>query len=117
MRWSSMWTMRALVCALSGADAYLMTGIGTRGATVLLQRHRKQGDGHLLPGREQDVELAGGRPLLNAPGKAEQPVRLAAHRGNHDDDVVAALAGTPDSGGDARDTLEAPYRGASELLD
>ena len=99
-----------------GADAHLMAGVRTRGATVLLQGHRKQGDGHLLAGREQHVELSGAGTLLNALREAEQAVRLPAHRGDHDNDVVTPRARPLHCGGDARDALEAPDRGASEFL-
>ena len=116
MRWSSMWTMRALLWALSVRMWDLMAGVRTRGAAVCLQRHREQRDGHLLAGGEQNVELAGIGALLNVVREIEQAVRLAAHRGNDDDDIVAPLASAPDFRGNMRDPLEAPDRCAPELL-
>ena len=116
MRRSSMWMMRALLWDAVGADVHLVAGVRAREAAVRLQRHREQRDRHLLAGGEQDVELAGFGTFLNAARKVEQAVGVPAHRGDHDHDVVAPLAGACDLGGDVRDPFDAPDRRASELL-
>ena len=106
-----------LVMGAVGADVDLMAGVRACGATLRLKRHREQRDGHLLAGREQDVELARVGGLPDAACEAGEAVRLAAHRGNDHHNVVASLAKAHDLRRDAGDPFEAPHGGASELLD
>ena len=63
------------------------------------------------PVESRDIELAGVGTRLNVSRKSEQAIGLAAHRGDHDDDVVAPVAGASDPGGDPCDALQAPHRG------
>lgn len=73
-----------------GEDTHLVAGIGDRRHAALDQGHAEQGDGHLLSGRDHDVQFARNRLLHDLVGQADQTVGLPAHGGYHHDDVIAA---------------------------
>ena len=82
-----------------------------------LQRDRQQADRHLLAGRRDDVDLARigiRRQLLR---QREQPVRLAGHRRDDDDELVALRVEARDALRDVADALDRADRRAAVLLD
>lgn len=70
--------------------------------TLGLQGHAEERDGDLLPGREQDIELAGVGAWRQSSGEVDEAVGFAAHRRDHDHDLVFERAGRADLRGDPR---------------
>src|SRR5262249_13411416 len=68
-------------------------------------------------GRDQRVAF----PVVGRAGdrlrEAEEAVRLARHRRDHDHDVVTAGPGTGDPPGDVPDAFDVGHRRPAELLD
>ena len=68
------------------------------------------------PDGQQHVHLARRRRRADLPGQVEQVIGGVAHRGDHDDDVVALLLGLDDALGDAADPVGVGHRGSAVLL-
>ena len=103
--------------ATVGGDAGLRTGQADGRHAETVERHRQEGRALVLPGREQDVELARVGLRGDRRRQAEQLVGGVAHR-RHDDDQVAprgALARDPP--GHPLDAVGVGDGGATELLD
>jgi hypothetical protein len=82
-----------LVVRAVGEDAHLVAGVGHRRHATLDQRHRQQGNGHLLTSGHHDIQLTRNRFAIgDLFSQIDQAVGFAAHGGNHDDDVVTVLA-------------------------
>ncbi len=99
-----------------GHDARLRPCVARGPASTSIDRDAEQRHGDAFTGREQHVELARighGRDLGR---HREQIVGGVSHRGDHDHDVVAALASMHDPIGDGLDALHRPDRGTAVLL-
>jgi len=105
-----------LVVGAVGQDADLTAGVRARRAPDMFQGHAQQGDGHLLAGRQQHVELSGGRFLLDGPGQTDEPVRLARHRGDDHDHPVTAFPPPLHPLGHSVDALDAADGRSAILL-
>jgi hypothetical protein len=76
-----------------GLDPYLMTQKGACRLSQLLQRETQQRDRHLLSGRQEHIFLTLIRYLGDLVRKGHQPVGLARHGGDYDNDLVAGPIG------------------------
>ena len=70
----------------------------------------------LLSGRDQHVGLARVGRFTEFAGELEQPVGLAGHRGNHDDQAITALARPRHTLGDRLNPLDRADRSPTVLL-
>ena len=106
-----------MVNALSVSTRTWPPGVASRLEPHLLQRDREEPDGHLLAGGRDDIELARigmRRQLLR---QRDQPVGLAAHRRDDDDELVSLAMKARDPPGDIADAVDAADRGAAVFLD
>lgn len=87
------------VCIV-GNDSYLCAGVASGLETQFLERHGKQGDGHLFAGGDHDVQFARVGCGLNFLGEGKQAVSFAAHGGYHYDYLMAKPAETGHAPGD-----------------
>ncbi len=85
-------------------------------AAELADRQRDQPDRDLLPGRDDDVDLAVVGVVLDLAGQLEQAVGLARHRRDHHRDLVTGALGRDAALGDGGDALDGADRGAAEFL-
>ena len=99
-----------------GDDAGLRAGQRHRRNADRLQRHRRQRDGRLLAGGEQHVHLALRRRVHDLLGELDEAVGHAAHRRDHDDDLIPARPAFADAPGDVLDPLGVADRGAAVFL-
>src|SRR4051812_6693173 len=106
-----------LAVAGRGDDARLRAGERARLVAVRGDRYRQQRHRDPLARGQQHVQLAAGRGVGDLAGLVEQLVGRVAHRGDHDDDVVAVLLGSHDPLGDALDVRRSRYGGTTVLLD
>ena len=82
-----------------------------------LERDREEADRHLLAGGGDHVELARIGIGRQFPGETEQPIGLAGHRRNDDDELMALAVITGDAARDVADALDAADRRAAVFLD
>ena len=80
-----------------GEHAGLRAGVRPGLVPEVVDRHRQQRHRDALAGGEQHVQLAAGRQRADLVGQVHQLVGGVAHRGDHDDHVVAGLAGGDDA--------------------
>ena len=106
-----------LAVAAGGDDAGLRAGEGPRLVAVRGDGDGQQRHGDPLAGGEQHVELAAGRVVGDLTGQVEQFVGAVAHRGDHDDDVVAVLLRADDPLGDTLHVRCGRDGGTAVLLD
>ena len=99
-----------------GHHAGLRAGVRPRLVPQVVDRHREQRHRDPLAGGEQHVELAARRQRADLVGQVEQLVGGVAHRGDHDDHVVAGLAGGDDALGHPLDPLGVGDGGTAVLL-
>ena len=105
------------MCAV-GQDADLAARVGHRRHTALVQRHGQQGNGHLLAGGHDHIQLARQRLLVatDCLGQIDQAIGLAAHGRQHHHEVVAGIAELLNLVGDLLDSFDRADRGASKFL-
>jgi hypothetical protein len=97
-------------------DAHLSAGEAPGSRPQLLDSQRQQPDAHLLPGRQDHVQLAlvGARGHLL--GQPDQPVRLARHGGDDDHDLVTGRPGLADPPRHVLDPLHIAHGRPAVLL-
>jgi hypothetical protein len=81
-----------------------------------LDRQRQEADAHLLPRRQDHIQLPLVGPLRHLLGKPDQSVRFTRHGGDDHDHVVARRPRLGDTPGDVLDPIHVPDGGASVLL-
>ena len=101
-----------------GQDAHLTASVGHRWHTALVQRHGQQGDGHLLTGGHDHIQLTRERLLITTDclGQIDQAIGLAAHGRQHHHQVVAGIAEFLNLVGHLLDSFDRADRGASKFL-
>jgi hypothetical protein len=99
-----------------GANVYLGAGVGTGRTAAFFQRHAQQRNGDLFARGKQHVQFARYRPVGDCAGQFQQPVGLAAHGGDDNDNVVTAIAPVDDLVGDGRNPIGITDRGAAVFL-
>ena len=80
-------------------------------------RERDEADRDLLAGRDDHVDLAVVRILLELAGELEQAVGLARHRGHDDRDLVALALRREAARRDVLHAVDGPDRGPAVFLD
>ena len=83
-----------------------------------VQRHGQQGDGHLLAGGHDHIQLTRQRLLVatDGLGQFDQAIGLAAHGRQHYDQVVTGIAEFLNLVGHLLDSFDRADRGASKFL-
>ena len=100
-----------------GEDLHLVTEERARLAALVLDGHRGERGGDLLAGRGDDVHLARVGHADHLVREAEEAIRLAAHRADDDDDVVALLLRSDGATRDVADAVDRADGRATEFLD
>ena len=100
-----------------GDDAGLGSGEAHRGLAEVLDRHREQRHRDALARGEQHVHLPAAGLTGDVVSEADEVVGGLAHRGDDNDDIVAAAPRTHDVVGDGADAIGVGDRGPAELLD
>ncbi|MNH27053.1 hypothetical protein D3C78_1647690 [compost metagenome] len=63
-----------------GEDTHLVAGVRHRRHAPLHQRHGQQGNGHLLTGRHDHIQLTRNWLITDLPGQVDQAIGFATHR-------------------------------------
>ncbi len=100
-----------------GDDAGLRAGQRNGLHAQPVQGQGGEGDGLLLAGGKENVELARGRVRVDLAGQLDQAIGDARHGRDHDDDPVALLVRGGDARGDIADALGAADGCAAIFLD
>jgi hypothetical protein len=99
-----------------GAEASLASGIGAGLLAHALDRHGEERHRDALPRREQHVEFAASGERGDLVGQVQKFIGGVAHGRDHDDDLVARLAGLDDALRHSLDALRIGERRAAVLL-
>ena len=99
-----------------GDEAGLPAGQADGRDADLLQGHGQQGDGDLLAGGQQHIHLAAGRAVRDLLRFGDEVVGGIALRRDHDDDVVARIAGVGHDAGHVEDAAAVLDRSTAEFL-
>ncbi len=96
-----------------GRELKLMGQKRDRGIAKRLEPDREERSRDLLAGRHQHVGLARMGRVAELCGELEQPIGLTRHRGDHDDDFIAACAHARDAIRHRSDPVNRTDRGSA----
>ena len=99
-----------------GDDADLGASEADGRLAQVLDGHGHEGDGDLFAGGQEHVHFAGGRPIADFAGHADQVVGGVAAGADHDNDLVPGFLGPDGSSGRRHDTFRRGDAAAAEFL-
>src|SRR3954453_189268 len=102
-----------LAVRIVGQDAYLCARVALRLQSQVLQGDGEEADRHLLAGGCDDVDFARSRVRGKLTRKCQQPIRLARHRGNDDNELMTVAMEARDALRDIADAIDRADRRAT----